>query len=52
MSDYTAYVNAVNSVTRTELEELSLIPRNEEVFMNFLRYISMLDPKDLRKVEG
>jgi len=52
LTDYTAYLNCVNSVTTIELEELSLIPRNEEVFMNFMRYIGLLDVSDPRKVEG
>jgi hypothetical protein len=52
MTDYTSYLNCINSVTTSELEELSSIPRNEEVFMNFMRYIGLLDVSDHRKVEG
>jgi hypothetical protein len=52
MSDFTAYNNSVGLVTTSELEELSVIPRNEEVFMNFMRYIGLLDASDPRKTEG
>ena len=52
MNDFTAYLNCLNTVTKTELEELSKVPGNEEQFMNFMRYIQMLDLSDTRKVEG
>lgn len=52
MNDFTAYLNCLNSVSRTELEELSKILDNEARFTGFMRYVQMLDPSDRRKVEG
>jgi hypothetical protein len=37
--DYTAYVNCINQVSNAELQEMSGVTRNEELFMNFLRYV-------------
>jgi hypothetical protein len=52
MNDFTAYLNCVNQVSTAELEQLSMVESNEELFMNFLRYVTMLDIHDHRKVEG
>ena len=31
---------------------MSGVTRNEELFMNFLRYVTMLDPSDEKKLQG
>ena len=31
---------------------MSGVTKNEELFMNFLRYVQMLDPSDEKKLQG
>ena len=51
MTDYTHYERTLD-LSRYQLEELSKNPTNEELFMNFMRYITLLDTTDPKRVQG
>lgn len=52
ISDYAPYEKCVKEITTTELVQLSNNPRNEGMFMNFIRYVDLLGPTDMRKLKG
>jgi hypothetical protein len=52
ISNFAPYENCVRIVSNSELVELSNNQRNEEMVMNFLRYVDMLGENDERKIKG
>ena len=42
MGSYTEYEKCLEEVNQNDLENLSKNPKNEDTYMNFLRYISLL----------
>jgi len=52
MTNYDAYNACIDQINKDEIDFLSKIPGNEERFMNFMRYISMLKEDDPQKVNG
>ena len=50
--DYSQFERVLSQVSLNELEEMSKNPANEETFMNFLRYISLLNQSDIKKQTG
>jgi hypothetical protein len=52
ISNFEPYEQCVRIVSNSELVELSNNQRNEEMVMNFLRYVDMLGASDERKVKG
>lgn len=52
MTDYTYYDRCLSLVSQHDLEEMSKNPANEEQFMNFLRYTTLLNQDDPKRVQG
>lgn len=52
ISNFEPYEQCVRNVSNSELVELSNNQRNEEMVMNFLRYVDMLGANDERKIKG
>jgi hypothetical protein len=52
LTDYTYYEKCLDLVSQQDLEEMSKNPANEELFMNFLRYTTLLNQDDIKRVKG
>jgi hypothetical protein len=52
IEDFGPYERCLQEVSGAELTKLSENQRNEEMFMNFLRYVEMLGPSEPRKAKG
>lgn len=52
MTTYTEYEKCLDEVSQYDLELLSKNPKNEETYMNFLRYITLLSQSDDKKQQG
>jgi hypothetical protein len=52
IEDFGPYDRCLQEVSGAELTKLSENQRNEEMFMNFLRYVEMLGPSEPRKAKG
>ena len=53
MIDFTIYNSAIDNTTQFELEILSNSSADhEDRFLQFLRYVEMLDQSDPKKAEG
>lgn len=52
-NDFTLYNEALSNVTTLEIEVISTYSdAHEERFLDFMRYIDMLDQSDIKKIEG
>lgn len=52
ITDYTYYERVLELVSQHDLEEMSKNKDNEENFMNFLRYTTLLNQDDKKRVQG
>jgi hypothetical protein len=52
LSSFEVYNKAVDDLHIKELEWLSKNQRNRENFMQFVRYVDILDPTDQHHIEG
>jgi hypothetical protein len=52
ITDYTHYERTLELVSQHDLEDISKNPANQEQFMNFLRYVTLLDQQDPKRVQG
>jgi hypothetical protein len=52
MSDYTAFNKCIGNLTKADLEEMSKLKYNEEKFIGFMRYVTMLKDNDPKRVAG
>ena len=52
ITDYTYYDRCLELVSQHDLEEMSKNPTNEEQFMNFLRYTTLLNQDDPKRSQG
>ena len=52
ITDYTYYDKCLELVSQYDLEEMSKNPANEELFMNFLRYTTLLNQDDEKRKQG
>lgn len=52
ITDYTYYDRTLDLVSQHDLEEMSKNPANEETFMNFLRYTTLLNQDDIKRTKG
>jgi hypothetical protein len=52
LNKYDNFIKTIDAVTLHDLENLSKNSQNEELFMNFLRYITLLDKDDEKRING
>lgn len=52
MTDFSLYNAALSNTSIQELDEISKTNNYDEQFLRFLRYVTMLDQKDPKQVEG
>ena len=52
LTEFSAFLSLVNNSKSEDLSDLAKNPKNENSFMNFMRYISMLKEEDPKRING